>query len=100
MSVKHIYRLILNGKEYTGTKDEISKLCGYSEVSIGMIARGEINSRSGVSIECIGRQISNRSDKFDPRLLAEWDNVVAKFKGIEWVREKTDKVIKLKVGKK
>lgn len=98
--LRNIYRLNLHGKEYTGTVDEIAQISGYSIASVGMIARGEINCRKGIEIECIGREEpKSNTDKRDVRLLNEWDKVVAGFKNIEWVREMGENVIKLEVAK-
>lgn len=102
MSVKNLYRLDLFGKEYTGTADEISVLSGYSIATVGMIARGEVNCRKGIVIECVGREVSPRAEynKNDSRFLAEWDRVVSRFHKVEWVREMGENVIKLEVSKR
>lgn len=98
---KCLYKLNLFGREYTGTVDEISVLSGYSIASVGMIARGEINCRKGIEIECIGREApKSETAKNDSRLMAEWDKIVARFRKVEWVSEMGDKVIKLEVRRK
>lgn len=103
MSLSNIYRMVLDGKEYVGKATELCQIAGYQNPAcIGMINRGDMYSRKGLEIECIGKEESTSSPsnwREDGRIKDEWDRVVGKFKNVEWVGRGTQNAKELVVTK-
>ena len=96
-----VYKMRFDGDEVIGTARECANASGYCLKTIGMIARGEVNPREGVSVEEIGISGSgNRSDwRRDIKLMEEWDKTVSRFKNVEWVRKDSEEGLKLELSR-
>lgn len=87
MANECIYKMRIDDKEFTGTAAELAKVSGYSRRVIGMIERGDVNARKGVSVEKISVNESKEKSNWrnDVQVLEAWDKAVERFKNVEWV---------------
>lgn len=92
-----IYRMVIGDEEYIGTAEELAEISGYCPRTIGNIARSEVRVRKGITVECLGREKSVRSWRDDPKVHRDWEEAVAVYKNVIWVKKGSGVGRKLKL---